>query len=214
MASENIKIREERDDLLKSKEALEAEKREITQANENKVTDLIQQLRQVESERNQFLQKCQQFEQQQEDEQSRFYQQNTFGRPTITDSSHHQFPTDRIQQRIESTAKDPQVNELYANMDQTEVSMMISRTDAAVENIEKYSKKATDYQSSIDSLFVQLKQTAKFLAQIVQSLGLDASQVELLVQKIEKLEFEQSVMTEMSERIVSDSKREFLNTQL
>jgi hypothetical protein len=87
------------------------------------------------------------------------------------------------------------------------MNSFFGQTQATVENIEKHVRGLTDYQSSMQALYDQLKHTAKFLAEIVHSLGLDDAQIELIMQKINKLQLDIQETGEISMQLAGDTQR-------
>lgn len=85
----------------------------------------------------------------------------------------------------------------------------VNQTQATAENLDKHATKLTGYADNIQTLYNQLKQTAKFLTEIVHSLGLDNPQVELLMQKINKLQLEFQETGDLSAQMVDETRRGF-----
>lgn len=210
MASENSKLRDKLNSLFKSHELLKARKHEIRQEKDNEIADLKQKLCQMEQERNKYFQKNRQLGQRVSNESPSFCQNE--GQSTTANSFYHQPRPSRVSQRLELNSQDPETNKLFSRCNEViaEESSMVDQLVLAekfVENQTKYQKRATDYQSNVNSLYTQLQSTAKFLAHIVHLIGADTSQVKLLMQKIEKLGFNTSEFNEFSERMVNESKR-------
>jgi conjugal transfer/entry exclusion protein len=87
------------------------------------------------------------------------------------------------------------------------MNSFLGQTHATVENIEKHVRGLADYQSSIQTLYNQLKHTAKFLTEIVHSLGLDDAQIELIMQKINKLQLDIQEAGEVSAHLAGETQR-------
>lgn len=203
LASENSKLRDELDTALKSKETSEAKSQEQLQARKDEIDDLRAQLLGLESERIRYFNKCQELEQQLHEDESRFYR-DLNGRPTVDTTGQ-----DRVQHRIVQEARDSsQVNSLFNQLDAT--TSILCHSQVAADTLSKHAKNMDIYQSNIVAMYEQLKHTAKFLADIVHSLGLDNSQIELLMQKISQLQLDMSETHEMSRRIATETRRKFI----
>jgi hypothetical protein len=81
---------------------------------------------------------------------------------------------------------------------------------SVADNLDKHAKDLTSYQSNVAALYEQLKHTAEFLSDIVESLGLDNSQIELLKQKIMQLQLDMNETNELSGRIINETRRKLL----
>ncbi|KAI6190656.1 hypothetical protein M3Y97_00142300 [Aphelenchoides bicaudatus] len=192
-------MRDELDDMLSSQK--------MSQAKDDEIAALKRQLHQIEVERNGYLKKCQDYEKRLEEEESRYWQLQN-GRPTVDQSRPSAaFTTaaDRIQQRLVQEAQDDHLGELFNQIDQTEMNSFLDQTQTAVENIEKHVRGLAKYQNSIQTLYDQLKQTAQFLAEIVHSLGLNDEHVELIIQKINKLQLSIQETGEISAKLANDT---------
>lgn len=98
------------------------------------------------------------------------------------------------------------MNGVYDVEHNEQMTSFLNQTQNIAEKLGKHAKYLDKYQLSIVALYNQLKHTAKFLAGIVKSLGLNNDQVELLLQKIEQLELEIQETNEMSDRVVNETK--------
>jgi len=175
----------------------------VIQDDESEISLLKRKLLETEAERDQYLKKCQELEDKIAQDESNFYQQQLEGRLTERSTL-----LTRVQQRIDKGANDSKVQNLFNLMDQTdENSFLLKQTQDAANNLEKHAKNLTSYQSNIVALYEQLKQTAKFLTDIIHSLGMDDSQTELLMQKINKLQLDMQESSEVSEQIVNDTQK-------
>jgi len=200
--AKKVVIRDETQEDSNIAERTLVPKRELIRKEESELTILRRKLLETEAERDQYLMECQELKEKIIEDEAR-YQKQLEGRPTERSEL-----LTRVQQRIDEEANDSKVQTLFNLMDQTDgTSFLLNQTQETATNLEKHAKKLSAYQSNIVALYEQLKQTAKFLTDIIHSLGMDDAQTELLMQKINKLRLDMQESNEVSEQVVNETQK-------